>query len=101
MTKDWVQVVGHSRVCQILLRITVGTVLTSFPPVWTSSAGMMLMTSDDVNSVTGKKLVIFEGWVGGGGGIELIRRGEPVDPKQMLALIRNFNLSDLNVSVAF
>ena len=45
-TKDWVQAVGHSPVCQILLQIVVRAVITSSPPAWTSSAGM-LSTPDD------------------------------------------------------
>ena len=41
MTKDWVHGVGHSPVCQILLQIVVRAVITSSPPAWTSSAGML------------------------------------------------------------
>ena len=41
MTKDWVHGVGHFPVCQILLQIVVGAVITSSPPAWTSSAGML------------------------------------------------------------
>ena len=41
MTKDWVHGVGHSPVCQILLQIVVTAVITSSPPAWTSSAGML------------------------------------------------------------
>ena len=41
MTKDWVHGVGHSPVCQILLQIVVRAVITSSPPAWTSSAGIL------------------------------------------------------------
>ena len=41
MTKDWVQGVGHSPVCQIFLQIVVRAVITSFLPAWTSSAGVL------------------------------------------------------------
>ena len=46
MTKDWVYGVGHSPVCQILLQIVVRVVITSFPPAWTSSAGMLSTQAD-------------------------------------------------------
>ena len=46
MTKDWVHEVGHSPVCQILLQIVVRAVITSPPPVWTSSAGMLSTPAD-------------------------------------------------------
>ena len=46
MTKDWVHEVGHSPVCQILLQIVVGAVITSSPPAWTSSAGMLPTLAD-------------------------------------------------------
>ena len=46
MTKDWVQGVGHSPVCQILLQIVVRKVITSSPSAWTSSAGMLLTPAD-------------------------------------------------------
>ena len=46
MTKDWVQGVCHSPVWQILLQNVVRAVITSSPPAWTSSAGM-LSTPDD------------------------------------------------------
>ena len=46
MTKDWVQGVGHSPVWHILLQNVVRAVITSSPPAWTSSAGM-LSTPDD------------------------------------------------------
>ena len=55
------------------------------------------MTSDDVNSVTEKKSVIFEEKKKQKE-IGLIRRGEPVGPKQTLVLTQHFNLSDSNVS---
>ena len=38
--------VGHSPVCQILLQIVVKAVVTSSPPAWTSSAGMLLTPAD-------------------------------------------------------
>ena len=41
MTKDWVNGVGHSPVCQILVQIVVRAVITSSPPAWNSSAGML------------------------------------------------------------
>ena len=41
MTKDWVHGVGHSPVCQTLLQIIVRAVITSSPPAWTCSAGML------------------------------------------------------------
>ena len=44
--EDWVQGVGHSPVCQILLQIVVRGVITSSPPAWTSSAGMLLTPVD-------------------------------------------------------
>ena len=46
MTKDWVHGVGHSPICQILLQIVVRVVITSSPPAWTSSAGMLLTPAD-------------------------------------------------------
>ena len=46
MTKDWVNGVGHSPVCQILLLIVVTAVITFSPPAWTSSAGMLLTQAD-------------------------------------------------------
>ena len=46
MTKDWVYGVGHSPVCQILLQIVVRAVITSSPPAWTSSAGMLSTPAD-------------------------------------------------------
>ena len=46
MTKDWVHGVGHSPVCQILSQIVVRTVITSSPPAWTSSAGMLSTPAD-------------------------------------------------------
>ena len=46
MTKDWVHGVGHSPVCQILLQIVVRAVITSSPPAWTSSAGMLSTPAD-------------------------------------------------------
>ena len=46
MIKDWVHGVGHSPVCQILLQIIVSAVITSSPPAWTSSAGMLSTPAD-------------------------------------------------------
>ena len=46
MTKDWVHRVGHSPLCQILLQIVVRAVITSSPPAWTSSAGMLSTPAD-------------------------------------------------------
>ena len=46
MTKDWVHGVGHSPVCQILLQIVVRAMITSSPPAWTISAGMLLTPAD-------------------------------------------------------
>ena len=46
MTKDWVHGVGHFPVFQILLQIVVRAVITSSPPAWTSSAGMLLTPAD-------------------------------------------------------
>ena len=46
MTKDWDHGVGHSPDCQILLQIVVRAVITSFPPAWTSSAGMLSTPAD-------------------------------------------------------
>ena len=46
MTKDWVHGVGHSPVCQILLQTVVRAVITSSPPAWTSSAGMLSTPAD-------------------------------------------------------
>ena len=46
MTKDWVHGVGHSLVCQILLQIVVRAVITSSPPAFASSAGMMSTPAD-------------------------------------------------------
>ena len=41
MTKDRVHGVGHSPVCQILSQIVMRAVITSSPPAWTSSAGVL------------------------------------------------------------
>ena len=46
MTKDWVQGVGHSQVCQILLQIVLMAVITSSPPTLTSSARMLSTPAD-------------------------------------------------------
>ena len=46
MTKDWVQGVGRSPVYQILSQIVVRVVVTSSPPAWTGSAGMLSTPAD-------------------------------------------------------
>ena len=46
ITKDWVHRVGLSLACQILLQIVVRAVITSSPPAWTSSAGMLPTPAD-------------------------------------------------------
>ena len=46
MTKDWVNGDGHSPVCQNLLQIVATVVITSSPPAWTSSAGMLSTPAD-------------------------------------------------------
>ena len=46
MTNDWVHGFGHSPVSQILLQIVVRALITSTPPAWTSSAGMLLTPAD-------------------------------------------------------
>ena len=46
MTKDWAHGVGHSPVCQILLQTVMRAVITSSPPAWTSSAGMLSTQAD-------------------------------------------------------
>ena len=46
MTKDWVNGVGHSPVCQILVQIVVRAVITSSPPAWISSAEMLSAPAD-------------------------------------------------------
>ena len=57
----------------------------------------VLMTSDEVNSSTGKKLVIFEERrKRGGTKFELIQHLELVEQKQMLELVQHLNRSNLN-----
>ena len=46
MTKDWVHGVFHTPSCQILLQIVLRAVITSSPPAWTSSAGMLSTPAD-------------------------------------------------------
>ena len=46
MTKDWVHGIGHSPLRQILLQIVLRAVITSSPPAWTSSAGMLSTPAD-------------------------------------------------------
>ena len=67
MTKDWVHGVGHSLVCQILLQIVMRVVITSSPPAWTSSAGMLSTPADFpfFNDCTAASTFFFyEGWGG-------------------------------------
>ena len=45
-TKNWVQGVGHSPLCQILLQTVVRAVITFSPLAWTSSAGMLSTPAD-------------------------------------------------------
>ena len=65
MTKDFVHGVGHFPVCQILLQIVVRAVITSSPPAWTSSAGMLSTPADFpfFNDCTQPPL-LCEGWGG-------------------------------------
>ena len=46
MTKDWVHGIGYSPVCQIFLQSVVRAVITSSPPAWTSSVGMLSTPAD-------------------------------------------------------
>ena len=46
MAKDWVDGVGDSPVCQILLQFVVRAVILSSPPAWTSPAGMLSTPAD-------------------------------------------------------
>ena len=46
ITKDWVHVVGHSPVFQILLHIEVRMSIMAFPPVWTNSSSMLSMPAE-------------------------------------------------------
>ena len=46
MTEDWVHGVCHFPVCQILLQIVVRAVITSSPPAWTISSGMLSTPAD-------------------------------------------------------
>ena len=46
ITRDWVHVVGHSPVLQILLQIAVRMSIMASPPAWTNSAGMLSMPAD-------------------------------------------------------
>ena len=43
---DWVHVIGHSPVFQILLQIEVSMSYSGSPPVWTNFAGMLSTTAD-------------------------------------------------------
>ena len=66
MTKDWVHGVGRSPVCQILSQIVVRAVITSSPPAWTSSTGML--STPAVFSISAMILLqpplLCEGWGG-------------------------------------
>ena len=65
MTKDWVHGVGHSPVCEILLQIVVRAVITSSPPAWTSSAGMLSTPADFLFSVIAlQPQLLCEEWGG-------------------------------------
>ena len=44
--RDWVHVVGHSPVFQILLQIVVRMSIMASPPAWTNSAGMLSIPAD-------------------------------------------------------
>ena len=46
MTRDWVHVVGHSPVFQILLQIVVTMSIMASPPAWTNSTGMLSTPAD-------------------------------------------------------
>ena len=46
MPKGWVNGVGHSPACQILLQIVVRVVITSSTSAWTKSAGMLSTVAD-------------------------------------------------------
>ena len=46
ITRDWVHVVGHSPVFQILLQIEVRMSTMASPPAWTNSAGMLSTPAD-------------------------------------------------------
>ena len=46
MTEDWVHGVGHSPVCKILLQNVMRAVITSSPPAWASSAGILVTPAD-------------------------------------------------------
>ena len=65
MTEDWVHGVGHSPVCQTLLQIVVSLVITSSPPAWISSAGMLSTPADFVSSmIILQPPLLCEGWGG-------------------------------------
>ena len=46
MTMDWVHRLGHSPVCQILLKTVMRAAITSSPLAWTSSFGMLSTAAD-------------------------------------------------------
>ena len=63
MTKDWVHGAGHSPVYQILLQIVMREVITSSPPAWTSSAGMLLTQLTFPSSmIVLQPPLLYEGW---------------------------------------
>ena len=64
MTKNWVHGVGHSPVCQILLQIVVTAVITSSPPAWTSSAGLLSAPADFPSVIVLQPPLLCEGWGG-------------------------------------
>ena len=65
MSEDWVRGIGHSPVCQILLQIVVRAVITSSPPAWTSSAGMLSTPAGFLSSVIVlQPQLLCEGWGG-------------------------------------
>ena len=64
MTEDWVHWVGHFPVYQILLQIVMRAVITSSPPAWTSSVGMLLTQLTSLSSVIVlQPPLLCEGWV--------------------------------------
>ena len=66
MTKDWVNDVGHSPVCLILLQVVVRAVIASSPPAWTSSAGMLSTPADFpfFSDCTAASTNLCDGWGG-------------------------------------
>ena len=67
MTKDWIHVVDHSPVCQIVLQMVVRALITSSPPAWTSSAlpGCCRLQLTSLSSVIVLQTpLLCEGWGG-------------------------------------